>query len=94
MSAASLDILPRCAVHGKCCAVRRDGARQNSNGARRPPLELAYSEDRLAQLKKEYEFAAKQPSNLRYGRVTAARISFETSAGEPRRSRGAAEVRT
>ena len=26
----------------------------------------AYSEDRLAQLKKEYEFAAKEPSNLRY----------------------------
>ena len=31
----------------------------------------AYSEDRLAQLKKEYEFAAKEPSNLRYGYVRA-----------------------
>ena len=27
--------------------------------------------DRLAQLKKEYEFAAKEPSNLRYGYVRA-----------------------
>jgi hypothetical protein len=27
----------------------------------------AYSVDKLAQLKKEYEFAAKEPSNLRYG---------------------------
>jgi hypothetical protein len=31
----------------------------------------AYSEDRLAQLKKDYEFAAKEPSNLRYGYVRA-----------------------
>jgi len=31
----------------------------------------AYSADRLAQLKKEYEFAAKEPSNLRYGYVRA-----------------------
>jgi uncharacterized protein len=31
----------------------------------------AYSEDKLAQLKKEYEFAAKEPSNLRYGYVRA-----------------------
>jgi uncharacterized protein len=30
-----------------------------------------YSADRLAQLKKEYEFAAKEPSNLRYGYVRA-----------------------
>jgi uncharacterized protein len=30
-----------------------------------------YSEDRLAQLKKQYEFAAKEPSNLRYGYVRA-----------------------
>jgi len=32
----------------------------------------AYSEDRLARLKNEYEFAAKEPSNLRYGYVRAA----------------------
>jgi hypothetical protein len=32
----------------------------------------AYSADRLAQLKKEYEFAAKEPSNLRYGYIRAA----------------------
>jgi uncharacterized protein len=32
----------------------------------------AYSEDRLAALKAEYEFAAKEPSNLRYGYVRAA----------------------
>jgi enoyl-CoA hydratase/carnithine racemase len=31
----------------------------------------AYSADRLAQLKKEYEFAATEPSNLRYGYVRA-----------------------
>jgi uncharacterized protein len=31
----------------------------------------AYSADRLAQLKKEYEFAAKEPSNPRYGYVRA-----------------------
>jgi len=31
----------------------------------------AYSKDKLAQLKKEYEFAAKEPSNLRYGYVRA-----------------------
>jgi hypothetical protein len=31
-----------------------------------------YSADRLAQLKKEYEFAAKEPSNLRSGYVRAA----------------------
>ena len=31
----------------------------------------AYSADKLAQLKKEYEFAAKEPSNLRYGYVRA-----------------------
>jgi len=31
----------------------------------------AYSADKLAQLKKEYEFAAKDPSNLRYGYVRA-----------------------
>ena len=37
-------------------------------GARPMP---AYSEDRLAQLKKQYEFAAKEPSNLRYGYVRA-----------------------
>ena len=32
----------------------------------------AYSEDRLAALKGEYESAAKDPSNLRYGYVRAA----------------------
>jgi uncharacterized protein len=32
----------------------------------------AYSEDRLASLKSEYELAAKAPSNLRYGYVRAA----------------------
>jgi hypothetical protein len=31
----------------------------------------AYSEDRLASLKTEYERAAKEPSNLRYGYVRA-----------------------
>jgi uncharacterized protein len=31
----------------------------------------AYSEDRLASLKKQYELAAKEPSNLRYGYVRA-----------------------
>ena len=31
----------------------------------------SYSEDRLAALKREYEFAAKEPSNLRYGYVRA-----------------------
>jgi hypothetical protein len=29
----------------------------------------AYSADRLAELKREYELAAKEPSNLRYGYV-------------------------
>src|SRR5258705_11196932 len=31
-----------------------------------------FSEDRLAALKSEYELAAKEPSNLRYGYVRAA----------------------
>jgi hypothetical protein len=31
----------------------------------------AYSEDRLASLKNEYELAAREPSNLRYGYVRA-----------------------
>ena len=31
----------------------------------------AYSEDRLAKLKSEYELASKEPSNLRYGYVRA-----------------------
>jgi uncharacterized protein len=31
-----------------------------------------YSEDRLAKLKAEYEFAAKSPSNIRYGYVRTA----------------------
>ena len=34
-------------------------------------LQPAISAARLAQLKKEYEFAAKEPSNLRYGYVRA-----------------------
>ena len=32
----------------------------------------AYSEDRLAQLKAEYELAAREPSNIRYGYVRTA----------------------
>ena len=32
----------------------------------------AYSADRLAQLKNEYELASKEPTNLRYGYVRAA----------------------
>ena len=32
----------------------------------------SFSEDRLAALKGEYELAAKEPSNLRYGYVRAA----------------------
>jgi hypothetical protein len=35
----------------------------------------AYSEDRLAKLKSEYELAAKEPSNLRYGYVRAASVA-------------------
>jgi uncharacterized protein len=31
-----------------------------------------YSEDRFAKLKSEYEFAAKEPSNVRYGYVRTA----------------------
>jgi hypothetical protein len=31
----------------------------------------SYSEDRLASLKQQYELAAKEPSNLRYGFVRA-----------------------
>jgi uncharacterized protein len=31
----------------------------------------AYSEDRLATLKSQYELAAKDPTNLRYGSVRA-----------------------
>ena len=31
----------------------------------------AYSADRLAQLKNEYELASKEPTNLRYGYVRA-----------------------
>jgi hypothetical protein len=31
-----------------------------------------FSEDRLGALKSEYELAAKEPSNLRYGYVRAA----------------------
>jgi hypothetical protein len=44
--------------------------RINLKAADAQPLP-AYSADRLAQLKKEYEFAAKEPSNLRYGYVRA-----------------------
>jgi len=32
----------------------------------------AYSIDRLAKLKTEYEFASREPTNLRYGYVRAA----------------------
>jgi hypothetical protein len=32
----------------------------------------AYSEDRLSKLKREYELAAREPTNLRYGYVRAA----------------------
>ena len=31
----------------------------------------AYSKDRLTELKREYELAAKEPTNLRYGYVRA-----------------------
>jgi hypothetical protein len=44
--------------------------RINLKAADAQPLPT-YSADRLAQLKKEYEFAAKEPSNLRYGYVRA-----------------------
>src|SRR5262249_7382986 len=43
----------------------------NLKAAENAPLP-AYSEDRLAKLKAEYEFAAKEPSNRRYGYVRAA----------------------
>jgi uncharacterized protein len=45
--------------------------RINLKAADNKPLP-AYSEDRLAKLKAEYEVAAKEPSNLRYGYVRAA----------------------
>jgi predicted TIM-barrel fold metal-dependent hydrolase len=45
--------------------------RINLKAADNMPLP-AYSEDRLAKLKAEYEVAAKEPSNLRYGYVRAA----------------------
>ncbi len=45
--------------------------RVNLKAADNAPLP-AYSEDRLAGLKSEYEVAAKEPSNLRYGYVRAA----------------------
>ena len=45
--------------------------RINLKAADNTPLP-AYSEDRLAKLKAEYELAAKEPSNLRYGYVRAA----------------------
>ncbi len=45
--------------------------RVNLKAADNTPLP-AYSEDRLAGLKSEYELAAKEPSNLRYGYVRAA----------------------
>jgi hypothetical protein len=44
--------------------------RVNLKAADNTPLP-AYSEDRLAKLKAEYELAAKEPSNLRYGYVRA-----------------------
>jgi hypothetical protein len=48
--------------------------RLNLKAASRTPLP-AYSEDRLAKLKAEYEVAAKEPSNLRYGYVRAAQTA-------------------
>jgi hypothetical protein len=45
--------------------------RINLKAAENTPMP-AYSEDRLAKLKAEYELAAKEPSNLRYGYVRAA----------------------
>ena len=45
--------------------------RVNLKAADNTPLP-DYSEDRLAKLKTEYELAAKEPSNLRYGYVRAA----------------------
>jgi predicted TIM-barrel fold metal-dependent hydrolase len=45
--------------------------RLNLKAADNTPMP-AYSEDRLAKLKSEYELAAKEPSNLRYGYVRAA----------------------
>ena len=74
-----------CTKSGRLCAPRRrqrpDQAgyirfelgtlyRLNLKAADASPMP-AYSADRLAQLKKEYEFAAKEPSNLRYGYVRA-----------------------
>jgi uncharacterized protein len=44
--------------------------RVNLKAADNTPLP-AYSEDRLAKLKAEYELSAKEPSNLRYGYVRA-----------------------
>jgi hypothetical protein len=44
--------------------------RLNLKAASKRPLP-AYSEDRLARLKAEYEVAAKEPPNLRYGYARA-----------------------
>ncbi len=44
--------------------------RVNLKAAHNAPMPT-YSEDRLAKLKREYELAAKEPSNLRYGYVRA-----------------------
>ena len=43
----------------------------NLKAAENKPLP-EYSEDRLAQLKVEYELAAREPSNIRYGYVRTA----------------------
>jgi hypothetical protein len=45
--------------------------RLNLKAAENTPMP-AYSDDRLAKLKGEYELAAREPSNLRYGYVRAA----------------------
>ena len=44
--------------------------RLNLKAAENTPMP-AYSEDRLAKLKSEYELAAREPTNLRYGYVRA-----------------------
>jgi uncharacterized protein len=76
---------PRRSVQIRLCPIhRREPSRRfifGANAARLYRINLkaadnttlpAYSEDRLAKLKSEYELAAKEPSNLRYGYVRAA----------------------
>ncbi len=43
---------------------------QAQGGRKHAPMPV-YSEDRLAKLKGEYELAAREPTNLRYGYVQA-----------------------